>query len=260
MNKIVDRILSDICLDERVSDGIFNIENNDHMEVLREYLSNKGVPENLVVEFSNLVLEKGKHPERQAYNKSGILVTFPTPEYKQRAIQRGTHFEQNPVAGSTNLFGGGQQAPQEPIPTTPQPSPEPSQPAAPTNGGTPPDATPEPSIEKGGEPSELPQSDSSQQAPPTAPAQGQLQVQPTTSEVPTPPNVTPPPAPPQPPVQAKTPEQKLAEKETIKQIINTDDMGPNVPGLSEQLRTLTKIAADMNLMEAVKFLVNNIKD
>src|SRR3989304_2291339 len=100
---IFDKILSEIVLDPRIRDGMFNVEEEKHMDILREYLINKGINESSVIEFTNRVLE-GKYPERQAYNAKGILVTFPTPEYKKEAIRRGTHFEQNPVKGKSNLF------------------------------------------------------------------------------------------------------------------------------------------------------------
>ena len=45
-----------------------------------------------------------KYPERQAYNAKGILVTFPTPEYKADAIKRGTHFEEDPTKRASNVF------------------------------------------------------------------------------------------------------------------------------------------------------------
>ena len=66
----------------------------------------------IVNQYLNKMLE-GKYPERQAYNSNGILVTFPTPEYKQKAIQRGTHFEENPKKGQANVFTGDEQ-PEQP--------------------------------------------------------------------------------------------------------------------------------------------------
>ncbi len=104
--KLLEKIINDVSLDERVSNGMFSIEEDAHMDALREYLSKKGLDEESVRSFSNRVLE-GKYPERQAYNAKGILVTFPTPEYKAEAIKRGTHFEKDPTKGQSNLFGGG---------------------------------------------------------------------------------------------------------------------------------------------------------
>jgi len=116
MTTIIEKILNQVSVDPRVKDGVFEISCNEHMEALRDYLTKKGIPTKEVVEFSNKVLE-GKYPERQAYNKDGLLVTFPTPEYKQRAIQRGTHFEKKP-APQTNLFG---QPPEGGTPTKEEP-------------------------------------------------------------------------------------------------------------------------------------------
>ena len=45
MNKLLDKILSEVSLDDRVSNGMFNIEENDHMEALRDYLSKKVIDE-----------------------------------------------------------------------------------------------------------------------------------------------------------------------------------------------------------------------
>lgn len=119
--KNVSELLSELCLDRRVDDGIFDIFNNDHMEILREKLFEMGLPKSEVVELANKVIE-GKYPERQAYNSKGILVTFPNPEYKQRAIKRGTHFDEDPTRGQTNLDFN---APAQPVqePTSPNEKP-----------------------------------------------------------------------------------------------------------------------------------------
>ncbi len=105
MDKIFEKVLNEISLDPKIKDGIFHIDNNEHMEVFREYFIKRGHEKSLVNEFSNLVLEKGNFPERQAYNKeTGILVTFPTPSYKAAAIKRGTHVEEDPMKKNSNLF------------------------------------------------------------------------------------------------------------------------------------------------------------
>jgi len=103
MNKLLNKIINEVSLDKRVSNGMFNVEEDAHMDALRDYLTNKGIDEEAVKDFSNKVLE-GKYPERQAYNAKGILVTFPTPEYKAEAIKRGTHFEENPMKKMSNIF------------------------------------------------------------------------------------------------------------------------------------------------------------
>lgn len=119
-NALIEKIIEEVSLDDRVADGMFNIFNNDHMDALREFLiEKKGLPKNLVNEFSNLVIEKGKYPDRQAYNIKGILVTFPTPEYKQRAIARGTHFETDPTIAQANVFNVPQSVTGQPASTVP---------------------------------------------------------------------------------------------------------------------------------------------
>ncbi len=109
----IDEMLSKICLDERISSGIFNLDDNDHIKILIEYLENGIIEKSKATLFINKMLE-GKFPQRQAYNSDGLLVTFPTPEYKQRAIGRGTHFEENPKKGQANIF-------QAPTPNTSTP-------------------------------------------------------------------------------------------------------------------------------------------
>lgn len=91
-----------------LADGVFDIYKQEHIEILREYLIDDGVDIIFINEYLNKVVE-GRFPERQAYNANGILVTFPSPEYKQRAIQRGTHFEENPKKGQANIFAGDEQ-------------------------------------------------------------------------------------------------------------------------------------------------------
>ena len=101
---IIEKLLNNLCLDERIENGIFDIANNDHISILRDYLVKKGISEADSLEFSNRVVEAGKYPDRQAYNKNGILCTFPTPQHRQNAIRRGTHFEKDPTKGKPNLF------------------------------------------------------------------------------------------------------------------------------------------------------------
>jgi hypothetical protein len=128
---IIEKFLNRLCLDERIVDGSFCLENDLHMDVLQEYLEKLGATKEDSIGVRNRMLE-GKYPERQAYNANGILVTFPTPEYKKRAIDRGTHFEKNPKAVAPNVSFDEKPAPaEEPVkPTEPQkPSPEEQRPA-----------------------------------------------------------------------------------------------------------------------------------
>lgn len=128
---ILSELIEQICLDSRIKDGIFSLDNNDHLNILQEYLQTElNINEQQAQELRNAVLE-GKYPDRQAYNANGLLVTFPTPEYKQRAISRGTHFEENPKkAAGANVF-----EPQPEQPAQQPSSPEPQQ-TTPTSSTT----------------------------------------------------------------------------------------------------------------------------
>ena len=195
---IIEKILNQVSVDPRIKNGLFEISCNEHMEALRDYLTGKGIPTHEVVDFSNRVLE-GKYPERQAYNKDGLLVTFPTPEYKQRAIQRGTHFEKKPVV-QTNLFDKppGGEAPKE-------------EPSGEDKGSAKPSTT------------SLPLSSTASEKPEATPS---------TPEAPEPTNVAtvdapaaePEPEPTElPPPEPKTTAEKNADSEAIKKILQSDD-------------------------------------
>ena len=97
-------IINDICCDSRIKDGVFNLENVDHVFILQEYLENLGFGLDEIVDKTAPLFEAGRFPERQAYNKDGILVTFPNKEYRDRAVNKGTHFAENPKKSQTNLF------------------------------------------------------------------------------------------------------------------------------------------------------------
>jgi len=103
IKQIFFEALEQASTDISIENGIFDISKQEHIEVLREYLLNSNVDSSVVNQYLNKMLE-GKFPERQAYNSNGILVTFPTAEYKQKAIARGTHFEENPKRGQANVF------------------------------------------------------------------------------------------------------------------------------------------------------------
>jgi hypothetical protein len=143
----IDQLFRNISCDSRLHEGIFNESNDLHMEAFREHASKLGIDETTIIEMSNAISE-GKYPERQAYNVNGLLVTFPTPEYKAAAIAKGTHFETNPKTASSNLF----QPPTSPTstdtsnPTSPSPAPQEPTPASAQSPA--PQATPETSTEQ----------------------------------------------------------------------------------------------------------------
>ena len=188
MIDIYRKVLNEVCLDDRISGGIVNFSDPDHIDVLREYMVKIGIPESVAIQETNKLMEKGQHPERQAYNKNGILVTFPTPDHKQKAISAGAHFENDPTKAPPNVtFDQGQPA---------------SEPAAADPTTTDQATTPAP-------------------APAAAPAPT-----PAPADAPTPtPAPAPVPAPAAPPAPEKidTPQEKAATAAVIKQILRSDD-------------------------------------
>ena len=245
--KILDKILNEVSLDPKIKDGMFNIEENDHMEVLRDYLSKKGIDEESVRNFSNRVLE-GKYPERQAFNADGILVTFPTPEYKADAIKAGTHFEKDPTKGASNLF-------QEPVIKNPTPPPEDAEkPSSPPK-------------EKSSEPkTNLPVSQASPPASddtPSEPVQAQTTAAP--QQTPMAPGAPPEAVEPTelPPTPIKSPAEKEANKDAIKTMLKGDDyMLQEVINIlleASELRPYIKDGRDFSLSIKAKRLVEYIK-
>ena len=103
--KFISDILLEAACDSRVENGTPDLSNPLHIEVLAECMFDRGLSPQVVAEVVNAlqIREAGKHPERQAYNKEGWLVTFPSPEYKQAAIKRGTHYGSDPTHGKGGM-------------------------------------------------------------------------------------------------------------------------------------------------------------
>lgn len=97
-------IINDVCCDSRIKDGVLRLELPEHVFVLQEYLEKAGFSIETVVNQTAKLFEAGRFPERQAYNKDGILVTFPSKEYRDRAVDKGTHFAENPKKNTGTLF------------------------------------------------------------------------------------------------------------------------------------------------------------
>jgi len=97
-------IVNDICCDSRIKDGVLRLENAEHVFIVQEYLEKAGYSVNEIVDKTANLFEAGRFPERQAYNKDGILVTFPSKEYRDRAVNKGTHFAENPKKSQSNIF------------------------------------------------------------------------------------------------------------------------------------------------------------
>jgi hypothetical protein len=196
-------IISEAALDSRIPDGIVDLKNVEHVQVIAEVMYDSGINEQTINEFVQRFVDEGKYPERQAYNKEGWLVTFPSKEYRDAALKKHTHFVTDPThgKGGMNLYykrKGKQrrQTQQDPSVTEPEevPTNAPQQPVAgqvpaadaqgdsqqpetpakndsgnsnPAPGKTTPDAT-----DGTGEPTESPPTNSSSALPPSGPSGG----------------------------------------------------------------------------------------
>lgn len=100
----LQNILLEVAIDNRVPTGMVDINNILHREILAEKLIDHGIDQKTTMEVVNrLALKDGKYPDRQAYNKDGWLVTFPTPEHKNAAIKKKTAFSSDPTHGSGGM-------------------------------------------------------------------------------------------------------------------------------------------------------------
>lgn len=107
VSKFIEEVLLESALDVRIDDGIIDLTNAQHLEVIHEVLQSKGLEETGIDElFETILAQEGKYPERQAYNKDGWLVTFPSKEYRDAALKKGSHFTSDPThgKGGMNLY------------------------------------------------------------------------------------------------------------------------------------------------------------
>ena len=127
-SKIIEELITECECDVRIENGILDLYNTDHLIVLSEHMTNLGISENEIEEFiTETGVVEGKYPERQAYNKEGWLVTFPSKEYRDAAIKKRTHFSSDPThgKGGMNLYykkKGKQKRQTQQATTTTQPS------------------------------------------------------------------------------------------------------------------------------------------
>lgn len=237
---IIDNILNEVCLDYRVSDGIFRLDNMEHMDALRDHFVKRGVPLLEAIHITNTMVE-GKFPERQAYRKEdGILVTWPSPKHKQTALQKpensGKYVEENPFANQQTA---------QPTQSSPQDkAPQDSGGSVPKSDG-PPEIKKTPNIFQD-EPSKKP--DSQQETPKEQePLQRGLSAKsPPEQKIP------------------KTPDEISSEKEVVKQMFNVGDSSVNQNSqisdtCKQQLSILSRMASEMNYLDAVNFLSKYIK-
>lgn len=103
---LIFNIVTEAALDSRISDGIVDLRKIDHLQVVAEKLYETVLSEEIVDEFVKNFLQEGKYPDRQAYNREGWLVTFPSKEYRDAAIKKGTHAISDPThgQGGMNLY------------------------------------------------------------------------------------------------------------------------------------------------------------
>lgn len=242
MSNIVDRVFAEVCLDERITDGIFRMDEEQHMDALRDYFLKKGITQEAAVAVTNRMVE-GKYPDRQAWRvEDGILVTWPSPAHKTKAMKEnpGKYTEREPT----------------------KPRPRPTEPA---------DNRPPPPKDIGGRDKEEDE-DEGPKEPKGAPVFPQstqdgsgkeLEVEPPRGDK----APEPPPAPTVPvePTAPRTPERIAAEKEVAKQIMNTSDdaltkIEPQVSeACQQQLTELLKHADKQGYDEAVRFLIKYVK-
>lgn len=143
ISEILENLITECECDNRISTGIFDVYNTDHLVVLSEHMQKYGISESTIESaIESIALGEGKYPERQAFNKEGWLVTFPSKEYRDAALKRGTHAISDPThgRGGMNLYykkKGKQkrqtaQAQTSTATAGTTPSAQPAQPASPT--------------------------------------------------------------------------------------------------------------------------------
>lgn len=249
MSNILDNVFAEVCLDERVSDGIFRMDETGHMDALRDYFVKRGIAKESAIHITNRMVE-GKYPDRQAYRaEDGILVTWPSPKHKQKSMREnpGKYVEQNPFPKKEEP-----REPREPADRDPHKDSEKSSPNV--------KPVEEPSTDRQPSSDNRPGSNLFTQEPPVKQGDKQLSVEP----IPGTPAAQAPQLPPQ-PIQ-KTPAQIAAEKEVVNQIIKQDDDGLtnieipiNEIHRQKILVELYKKADALGLSEVSAFLIQYIK-
>jgi hypothetical protein len=107
MKNFINDVLLEAAIDSRIESGMVDLCNCSHLEVVMEKLHDKGLNEmHADLILRELVIKDGKYPDRQAYNEEGWLVTFPSKDYRDAAIKKGTHFISDPThgKGGMNLY------------------------------------------------------------------------------------------------------------------------------------------------------------
>lgn len=106
-HQFLQGILLEVAIDNRVPTGLVDFSNHLHVEILAEKMFGRGIDVDIIREVvDKIAIRDGKYPDRQAYNKEGWLVTFPSPEHRAEAIKNRTHFASDPThgQGGMNLY------------------------------------------------------------------------------------------------------------------------------------------------------------
>jgi hypothetical protein len=107
VKNFISNALLEAAIDSRIDSGMVDLYNCVHVEVLAEKMRDGGLSEEQVDQILNeMTINDGKYPDRQAYNKEGWLVTFPSKDYRDAAIKKGTHYISDPThgKGGMNLY------------------------------------------------------------------------------------------------------------------------------------------------------------
>ena len=239
MSQIVDQILADVCLDERVSTGIFRLEEKEHQNALRDQFLKRGLSLEETNELMARISEEAKFKDRQAYRVAdGLLITWPTPQYKAQAMQEP---ENKGIYMDVDAYE--EQHPELFKKETPEIEPKDEKDLKPPDGGGAPPSSPTPP--QGGQVDQAGQMLALE--PPRGPEKPET-----------------PPAPPTSPVQPPTtPERKAAEKAVIQQMMQTDDNAIYKAEVNEicakQLTILQDYADQRGLTDAAAFLRKCVK-
>jgi hypothetical protein len=249
MSQITDNVFAEVCLDERIADGIFKMEEEQHMNALRDYFIKRGITKEAAIHVTNRMTE-GKYPDRQAYRaEDGILVTWPSAQHMAKA------FKENP----------GKYVKENPKPSVPpeEPAKEPIKRELPKKDEEP-IKDKDDNDEDDEDDESLPKSSGGNIfGGGGSDKESGLEIEPPHGEE----KVKSPPIPTSPTIASapRTPERIAAEKEVAMQIINTDDhaLTKIEPPISEichqQLNELYKRADALGYKEAVTFLTRYVK-
>lgn len=102
---VVNDAILNVSINPLVESGMFDPNNDEHIFLLMENLEGR-LEEEIITEAIQALRLEGKHPDRQAYNKEGWLVTFPSKQYRDSALKKGTHSLADPThgKGGMNLY------------------------------------------------------------------------------------------------------------------------------------------------------------